>query len=661
MVKKIIILLAIFAGFGLIVHNAYYYPVDEGYDAGLHMRYARIISHEWRFPTFQESRENYNPPLFYLTSGLIGRLASAITKKDFFIALKIWQYVSIALAAFSLYLWFIIIKQLHPQNQTIQTGFLVLLFSIPVFHKTIVMFSIETFFLFTVSLTFWYFFCRFQSRPNFKTTLLLSLLTIMSLLTRMSAFVLFLTLGAGFLGLGFIKKIKWTETIKLLFVFIVLVSLGTGWFYFGRRNQRIYNAGEHNRPDIPLFERQPASFYTDVPFKVMMTHPIRLYRDSLNQLIPIYYSEFWGDFWNYYSQRRFNVFWPEKSKMALNVGGISPGNYRITLTDTAFSAEDVDQIKIETQGKVGFEDISTEWKSKKWSILHPWSYKKGQKVLKMTSRYYKDFTLNDQTDYIYLDNQGKELYLTGDIEIQSIPQRKALHFYNLGYDKSKILKPIPKNKVNKETLMYYNRYTNNEMKRRLIARGIDGPRQLGRVDAGLNLPGKYRRAIDDGPVKLSTSKEARARKDYTAHVVKRRSPEKKDRYLFSQARVKSLARQNRVNLLPTLLIILGFIYLLIKSIKTFLFQKKSSTWLAQSIFILFTVLTWLGFLALNTMLPSWKGDSVKASYMLYNLPIFIYFITIFLFKPIKKSKIIFVPAIICLSVSTVINLFWSWY
>ena len=38
----------------------------------------------------------------------------------------------------------------------------------------------------------------------------------------------------------------------------------------------------------------------------MMTYPIRL-STPLNHIVPIYYSEFWGDFWNYYSQRRFGI------------------------------------------------------------------------------------------------------------------------------------------------------------------------------------------------------------------------------------------------------------------------------------------------------------------------------------------------------------------
>jgi len=422
-----------------MVHNAYFYPINAGYDASLHLRYADIVSHQWRIPTFKESRENYNPPLFYLASGLTGRIAQNLTNQEYLSAIKVWQYVSIILATVSLYLWYLIIKKLHPKNNFLQISFLVLLFSLPVFHKTIVMFSIETWFLFTTSVSFWFLITHFLSKPNLKNTFILSLLLVVNLLTRMSAIVLLITVLAAFLGLIFNKKLSFKKAFLFFCLLLVIIFGLTSWFYLGRPSQEIYGVGEGGEVEIPFFKRQPISFYLDVPFKFMMTHPIRL-TDPLNKLIPIYYSEFWGDFWNYYSQRRF---------------GIS-----------------------------------------------------------------------------------------------------------------------------------------------VIAR-------------------------------------------------------KKDHYLTSGKRVASLALQNQINLPATLLIVSGFIYLVIKN------RKKMN--IPESLFLTFTLFTWLGFLTLLTKYPSWKGDSIKASYMLYNLPIFIYALTVFIFKVLRKYKYLFIPIIIYLSATTIINLIWSWY
>ena len=306
MFKKVLILLVIIFGVSFMVHNAYHYPVNAGYDAGLHLRYTKIVSHQWRIPTFEETRENYNPPLFYLTSGLIGRLSSFISGQEFFTALKTWQYVSIFLASLSLYFWSLIIKKLHPKNKFLHAGFLVLLFSLPVFHKTIVMFSIETWFLFTTSLTFWFLINYFLNKPNLKNTLILSLLLTINFLTRMSAIVLLITVLAAFFGLIIQKKISLKKALVLITLLLSINLASTAWFYLGRPSQEVYGVGEGGQPTTPFFKRQPLSFYLDVPFKFMMTYPMRL-TTPLNKLIPIYYSEFWGDFWNYYSQRRFGI------------------------------------------------------------------------------------------------------------------------------------------------------------------------------------------------------------------------------------------------------------------------------------------------------------------------------------------------------------------
>ena len=308
------------------------------------------------------------------------------------------------------------------------------------------MFSIELFFMFLTSLIFWYFITVFQPKPSLSKIIILSGLIVINLLTRMSAIVTISTMIIGMFGLGYIKKLNWRKVINYLAVLLILTAIGTSWFYYGRRHEDIYNVGEGKESEIPFFKLQPLSFYTNIPFKFMMTYPFRL-TVPLNEMIPLYYSEFWGDFWNFYSQRRY---------------GIS-------------------------------------------------------------------------------------------------------------------------------------------------------------VDA-----------------------------------------RKKDHYLSSPERVANLALQNQVNLPFTLLMITSFIYFIIQAIKGFLI-KSNHKWLNETIFLAFSCLTWLGFLALLTKFPSWKSDSVKASYMLYNIPIFVYFTVVFLFEVLKKHKVIFIPVAIYLILASGINLWWCWY
>jgi len=446
--KKLLILIVLVTSFGLILHNLYFYPITAGYDAWLHINYAKIISFNWRFPTLVETREAYNPPLFYLLSGLITRIVSYFTHLDFVNSLKIWQYLHLVITFGFLYFWWDIIKLLEPKSKLFRFIVLALIFSLPVFHKTIVMYNLELFSAFMISLVVWFFVTHVQKKCSYKNILNLAFLTSLALLTRLSAAVLLPVILLGFIGLYLIHKINLQKLIKFSGLFLAIIILLNGWFYLGRANRDIYQVGEGGEPDKPLFQRQPLSFYTEIPFRLMMSYPIRFAPQTpLNRLIPIYYSEVWGDWWNYYSQRRFGL---------------------------------------------------------------------------------------------------------------SVEAVRA------------------------------------------------------------------------------------------------------DRYLTSDQRVVSLAIQNQVNLLPTILMIIGFIYLFYQSFKSFI-KKPDQKQLTHLILIFLTLFIYAGWLLMITKYPSWKGDSIKASYMLATFPVIIYSLTLFLFEKIKPIKMIFMPISVCLIIASLINLYWSWY
>lgn len=305
-IKKIILVIGLVFGLFLLIHNSYYYDYFGGYNATVHMNYAKIISHEFRFPSFKESYENYNPPLFYLVSGLIGRFTSQISGLDFYSSLNAYKVIGVLLAIGSIYFWHKIIQSLYPKRINLRTIFLILLFSLPVFHKVAVMFNTELPLMFVYSLTLWFFITHFFNKPSKKSIVLLALFITIALLIRMSSLTLFVSIFIGILGMGLLKKISWKKTLTYLSIFLTIIFISTSWFYIGRRDKDIYKAGRVSEPDIPIWQRQPIEFYTYIPFKFMMTYPMRLSM-PLNHIIPIYYSEFWGDFWNYYSQRRFGV------------------------------------------------------------------------------------------------------------------------------------------------------------------------------------------------------------------------------------------------------------------------------------------------------------------------------------------------------------------
>ena len=445
-VKQIFIILSTVAGIFLLIHNISQYPIDLGYTFGFHATYADILMSKWRLPNLSETAVAYNPPFFYLISGLFVRLVSKLSNQSFLDSIKYWPYIGALLSITSLFLWSKIIKKLHPQDKILSLVVIGWTFSIPVFQKMMPMYTIEPFLLFIMTLTFWYFIIIFQPKPTIKKTFILSILTSIAILTRITSLVLLITIALGILGLGLIKQLNWKKTLSLFAVFLTLTIMTSGWFYYLRRNRKIVYSSGVPKEKWPI-NKYGLSFYVDIPFKFMMTYPLRLPPPNPTPIIPVYYSTFWGDYWNYYIPKRFNI-----------------------------------------------------------------------------------------------------------------------------------------------------------------------------------------------------TKEA----------------QKQDRHITNTQRLKSLSLQNQINLLPTLIIISGFFYQLTLSLKK-LTKKPDKQWLTQTMFLLFSCLTWFGFLYFISFYPSWKGDGIKAGYMLFNLPIFIYTASLFLLKKLKNYKFIFIPAIIWLIFATGINLWWSWY
>jgi len=444
-------LLLIVGGIFLLFHNISQYPTDIGYIFGLNARYAKILTSEWRFPSLSETVEAYNPPFFYLISGLFAQLISKLTNKSFIDSIKFWPYLSTSLAVIALYLWLQIINKLNPKNKLLGPFWLIWLFSIPVFQKMMPMYTSEPYLLFMVALIFWYFIIIFQPKPTIKKIIILSILVSIILISRITPIILIPVIFLGIFGMALIKQLTLGKALKISITFITIVTIIVTPFYYAniKRNKKITSPARAKKGKTTL-SKYGLSFYTDIPFKYMMTYPFR--RDvrenfPLNKLIPVYYSTFWGDYWNYFIQSKFNI------------------------------------------------DLETR---------------------------------------------------------------------------------------------------------------------------------------------------------------------RNNRYIVNSDRIASLALQNRINILPTFILIAGFIYQFIQVIKRFP-RKLNDKWLIETMLLTFSCLLWFSYLYYLNFHLGWKGDNIKACYMLYALPIFIYMATVFLFKKLKKYKIIFIPTMIWLILATSINLWWAWY
>jgi len=450
--KNLILFLILTLSAFIFSHNILFYPVKGGLDYARRTLYTKIISQEFRFPTYEETSQVYDAPLFYLSTGLAVRLISYMTSFEFSEAIGSMRFFLAFLGIISFFLWYKIFTDFYPKKKNAPIMFLLLLSSMPVFYKVGAMYVSELLTVFISTVSLYFFINQFLKKSTYKNAVILSILISIGLLTRISFFSLAFALFVGIIVLFFSKK-KGLAVIKFLSIIASIILIMTGWFYLGRQAGKLTDFGTYAEiykqdRSISLFKRQRLGFYFDIPFKLMMYYPIRPHLSRPAYFLPIYYSDFWGDYWNYFPQTRF----------------------------------------------------------------------------------------------------GKD-----------------------------------------------------------------------------------------------ESQSARA-----------------SRYSYSDTRRKYLAWQNRVNFVPTILMVVSFLYILITRTKYIIKKKINSRILTEFIFTLFVIFTWGSLTIVASKFPG-EGDWIKASYSLYIVPLYAYFTAVFLFSYLKKIKIIFWPILIILLFSIGNNLIFSWF
>ena len=124
---------------------------------------------------------------------------------------------------------------------------------------------------------------------------------------------------------------------------------------------------------------------------------------------------------------------------------------------------------------------------------------------------------------------------------------------------------------------------------------------------------------------------------------------------ISQERLTLLIWQNRINLIPTIIIILGMFAGTIAGLKHI--KKKPE----EAFLVIFFWATWWLFIYTNIQYPNtYKGDTIKASYILYGIPVLIYFASKYLAR-LKAIKWLFYPLAGIILVSWIFNLNFSYF
>jgi len=153
----------------------------------------------------------------------------------------------------------------------------------------------------------------------------------------------------------------------------------------------------------------------------------------------------------------FGVVWPKEGRVALYAKRLTPGHYRIVLSDTAIKREAINVIQLEYEINGSFKNISSKWEReplavKKYSTREDYPplllpvYSRAIKIyegyltVRRSNRYRMDFYLPKEADSVYLNNMGDMVSLMGKIEVFATGKEEPVFTLDLDWGETGDLK-----------------------------------------------------------------------------------------------------------------------------------------------------------------------------------------------------------------------------
>ncbi|OGE32101.1 hypothetical protein A2631_03205 [Candidatus Daviesbacteria bacterium RIFCSPHIGHO2_01_FULL_44_29] len=266
---KIIITLFLILSITLQIHNIYTYPPTRGFDSLGHIQNITKMQSEKRLLLPEETPQSYHPPLYYLVASSFPNL-------------KIVQWfnflVLLTLGALVFYFFKRVIDSTIPA-----LSFLLLMTSLPVVVYMVPQISNEFFSAVLISSTLIFYYFKRELLGKFSNQIILGMLVGLSLLSKSTALVFFLTILIDQLILNKLDFKKYFFSTYLLFFSSLLIS---GWFYI--RNFLYYGNPLVTNIDFPQWQYFQEPGFRDLLFYINLK-PF-LYFD----LFHAHWYSFWG-------------------------------------------------------------------------------------------------------------------------------------------------------------------------------------------------------------------------------------------------------------------------------------------------------------------------------------------------------------------------------
>ena len=288
-------------GAAIVLWNAAAYPAGAGYDAASHREYADFLIQHHRLPFRNETPEYYSPPLYYLAAGAATWLGGKLGV--FGDPHKLGQLLNVPAAVGTLLLVVALARLLWPDRRWLApaaAGFVALS---PVFMRTASMFNPEPTDLF-FSMLCLYLAARILVRRGYgwRPALGLGVALGAGEMVRQFALWTLAVVVLAFLAALWSRAAERRALVRTLAVALAATAvIALPWY--------VYRAVHYANPIFdrphsskPLFDRRPASFYTDLAPSDLFTQPYRPHMANLAW--PETYADIWGDWYGVFAWSR---------------------------------------------------------------------------------------------------------------------------------------------------------------------------------------------------------------------------------------------------------------------------------------------------------------------------------------------------------------------
>jgi hypothetical protein len=320
---------------GLVLVNTILHDPRVGYDSGGHLSYIATLAATGRVPGFGESgTQSFTPPLSYALPALLlrameevkgdaGSLNNDVRSKSSeaeasqsqqppggrtgFLLLGISaKFAQMLNCLFSVGLTLFVLKiceLIRPGEAAFKFCALLSLGMLPVYYKTFSFIRGEPLGAF-LAVAAAYQFLRMLLKKDFsaRRALTLGLLVGLAILSRQWSFLILPAFASSALLTWRSRPLRENgEFARALAASVLVAALVGGWFYFSYP----WGAAMTGRMSSYIASASGETYWTEVSRlslsvgdKSLFTTPVR---DALpDQVIPIFYSETWGDYWGYF-------------------------------------------------------------------------------------------------------------------------------------------------------------------------------------------------------------------------------------------------------------------------------------------------------------------------------------------------------------------------